>query len=87
MFVTIQRENIRTSKKELNKAVTMLKLPNVCSKDINHYVSLSLTNMKSSVHLHALYSHRTTLRTFTARRSRGLWTVTVSVFLGYYSVA
>jgi hypothetical protein len=29
--VTIQRENIRPSKKEINKAVTMLKLPNVCS--------------------------------------------------------
>jgi hypothetical protein len=31
MFVTIQRENIRPSKKEMNKAVTMLKLPDVCS--------------------------------------------------------
>jgi hypothetical protein len=29
-FVTIQRENIRPSKKEINKAVTMLKLPDVC---------------------------------------------------------
>jgi hypothetical protein len=29
MFVTIQRENIRPSKKEMNKAVTMLKLPDV----------------------------------------------------------
>jgi hypothetical protein len=25
MFITIQRENIRPSKKEMNKAVTMLK--------------------------------------------------------------
>jgi hypothetical protein len=35
MLVTIQRENIRPSKKEMNKAVTMLvikiKLPDVCS--------------------------------------------------------
>jgi hypothetical protein len=31
MFVTIQRENIRPSKKEMNKAVTMLKLLDVCS--------------------------------------------------------
>jgi hypothetical protein len=31
MFVTIQRENIRPSKKEINKTVTMLKLPDVCS--------------------------------------------------------
>jgi hypothetical protein len=30
-----------------------------------HYVSLSLTNRKSSVHLRALYSPRTALRTFT----------------------
>jgi hypothetical protein len=34
---------------------------------MNHYVSLSLTNRKSSVHLHALYSPRTALRTFTSR--------------------
>jgi hypothetical protein len=31
MFVIIQRENIRSSKKEMNKAVIMLKLPDVCS--------------------------------------------------------
>jgi len=31
MFVTIQRENIRPSKKETNKAVTMLNLSDVCS--------------------------------------------------------
>jgi hypothetical protein len=31
MFVTIQRENIRPSNKEMNKAVTMLKLPDVYS--------------------------------------------------------
>jgi hypothetical protein len=30
-FVTIQRENIRPSNKEMNKAVTMLKQPHVCS--------------------------------------------------------
>jgi hypothetical protein len=28
-FVTVQRENIRPSKKEMNKAVTMRKLPDV----------------------------------------------------------
>jgi hypothetical protein len=69
MFVTIQRENIRPSKKEMNKAVTMQsKLPGVCSWAMNQYVFLSLTNRKSSVHLHALYSLRTALRTFTHRR-------------------
>jgi hypothetical protein len=31
MFVTIQRENIRPSKKEVNKPVTMLKLSDVYS--------------------------------------------------------
>jgi hypothetical protein len=31
MFVAIQRENIRPSMKEMNKVVTMLKLPDVCS--------------------------------------------------------
>jgi hypothetical protein len=30
-LVTIQRESIRPSKTEMNKAVTMLKLPDVCS--------------------------------------------------------
>jgi hypothetical protein len=70
MFVTIQRENIRPSKKEMNKSVTMLKLPDVCSWAMNHYVSLSLTNRKSSVHLHALYSPRTALRAFTPRRDQ-----------------
>jgi hypothetical protein len=35
---------------------------------MNHYVSLSLANRKSSVHLHALYSPRTALRTFLPRR-------------------
>jgi hypothetical protein len=48
----------------------MLKLPDVCSYTMNHYVSLSLTNSKSSVHLHALYSPRTALRTFTPRRDQ-----------------
>jgi hypothetical protein len=37
---------------------------------MNHYVSLSPTNKKSSVHLHALYSPRTALRTFTPRRDQ-----------------
>jgi hypothetical protein len=31
VLVTIQRENIRPSKKEVNKSVTMLKLPDVFS--------------------------------------------------------
>jgi hypothetical protein len=31
LLVTIQRENIRPSKKEMIKAVTMLKLPDVYS--------------------------------------------------------
>jgi hypothetical protein len=39
-------------------------------KTMKHYVSLSLTNWKSSVHLHALYSPRTALRTFTPRRDQ-----------------
>jgi hypothetical protein len=65
MFFTIQRENIRPSNKEVNKAVIMLKLPDVYSQAINHYVYLSLTNTKSSVHLHALYCPA--LRTFTLR--------------------
>jgi hypothetical protein len=57
MLVILQRENIRPSKKEMYKAVTMLsKLPDVCSYAMNYYVSLSLTNRKSSFHLHALYS-------------------------------
>jgi hypothetical protein len=37
---------------------------------MNHYVSLSLTNGWSSVHLYALYSPRTALRTFTPRRDQ-----------------
>jgi hypothetical protein len=70
MFVTIQRKNIRPSNKEINKAVTVLKLPDVNSLAVNHYVSLSLTSRKCSVHLHALYSRRTALRTFTPRRDQ-----------------
>jgi hypothetical protein len=35
---------------------------------MNHYVTLALTNRKSCVHLHALYSPRTALRMFTPRR-------------------
>jgi hypothetical protein len=31
LFVTTKLENIRPSNMEMNKAVTMLKLPNVCS--------------------------------------------------------
>jgi hypothetical protein len=74
MFVTIQRENIRPSNKEINKAVRMLKLPDVCSWAINHYVSLSPTNRKSSVYLHALYSPAP------QELARYLWTVRISFF-------
>jgi hypothetical protein len=35
---------------------------------MNHYVTLALSNRKSPVHLHALYSPRTALRMFTPRR-------------------
>jgi hypothetical protein len=35
---------------------------------MNHYVTLALTNSKSCVYLHALYSPRTALRMFTPRR-------------------
>jgi uncharacterized membrane protein len=52
MFINIQRENIRPSKKEVNNAVTMLIMLDVCSYTVTHYVSLSLTNRKSFVHLH-----------------------------------
>jgi hypothetical protein len=31
-IVTVQRENMNPSKKEINKAVTMLKLSDVCSR-------------------------------------------------------
>jgi hypothetical protein len=61
---------------------------------MNHYVTLSLTNRKSSVHLQALYSPRTALRTFTPRRDQlVIWGqyVTLSTllclqFVGYYIV-
>jgi hypothetical protein len=74
MFVTIQRENSSPSKKEFNSDLRAYspksKLPDVCSLVMTHYVSLSLTNRKSSVHLHAMYSPRTALRTFTPRRDQ-----------------
>jgi hypothetical protein len=70
MFVTIQCENIRLSKKDMNEAVTMFsKAPDVCSLQ-NHDVYLSLTNRTSSVHLHDLYYPRTALRTFTPRNDQ-----------------
>jgi hypothetical protein len=47
-----------------------LNMLDVCSCAMNHYVSLSLTNRKSSDHLHALYFPRTVLRTFTPRRDQ-----------------
>jgi hypothetical protein len=48
----------------MKKVVAVLRLPDVFS----YHVCLTLTNRKSSVHLHALYSPRTALRTFTPRR-------------------
>jgi hypothetical protein len=45
----------------------MLKHPDVFSYAMNRYVSLSLINRKSSVHLYALNYPRTVLRTFTLR--------------------
>jgi hypothetical protein len=73
ILVITQRENIRPSKREMNKAITMqYELPDVCSYAMNNYVSLSLNSRKSSVHLHALYSPRITLRTFTPRRDHQL---------------
>jgi hypothetical protein len=51
-------------KEKINRAVTVLNLPYVCSWATNYYVFLSLTNRKSSVHLHALYSPRITPRTY-----------------------
>jgi hypothetical protein len=46
----------------------MFKLPDVCSLAMNHYVFLSLTSRKSSIHLHDLNSPSTALKTFTPRR-------------------
>jgi hypothetical protein len=64
----------------MNKAVTMLKLPDVCSYAVNHYVSLSLTSRKSSVHLHAVYSLYCTKDVYTPQGStRDLWTVGSSI--------
>jgi hypothetical protein len=37
---------------------------------MDQYVSLSLTSTKSCVHLHALYSLRTALKSFTPRRDQ-----------------
>jgi hypothetical protein len=52
------------------------KLPDVYSYAMNHYVCLSLTNRKSSIHLLAFYSPRTALRTYIPQVStRDLWTV------------
>jgi hypothetical protein len=57
----------------------MLKLPDVCNYDVHYYVSLSLTNRKSSVHLHALYSPpHCTKDVYTPQGpTRDLWTVWV----------
>jgi hypothetical protein len=39
IFVTMQRKNIRPSKKEINKSVKVRMLPDVCSYAMNHHVS------------------------------------------------
>jgi hypothetical protein len=70
IFVIIQRQNIRPQKKEMNKAVTILKQSDVSSYAMNDYVYLSLNNRKSSVHLHALYSPRIAIRTSAPRRDQ-----------------
>jgi hypothetical protein len=47
---------------------------------MNQYVSLLLTNRKSAVHLHALHSSRTALRTFALRRDQFVcetWSLTL----------
>jgi hypothetical protein len=57
--------NVKTfapQRKKWTSLLRCLKLPDVCC--------LSLTNRKSSVHLHALYSPLTALRTFTPRRDQ-----------------
>jgi hypothetical protein len=60
----------------MNKAVTMLKLSHVFSYAMNHYISLSLANRKSSVHLHALYPPHCTKDVYTPQGSpRDLRTV------------
>jgi hypothetical protein len=46
------------------------KLSDVCSYAMNRYVSLSLTNRKSSDHLHTLYFPCTVLWTFTPHRDQ-----------------
>jgi hypothetical protein len=42
MFITIQSEYIRPSKKEMNKAITIFKLPDNLSYAMNYYVPLTL---------------------------------------------
>jgi hypothetical protein len=57
---------------------------------MNLYISFSLTNRKSSVHLHALYPPSGTKDVYTQQRSaRDLWTVGVKtvVYLVCYSAA
>jgi hypothetical protein len=64
MFVTIQRENIHRSNKEINKAVTMLKLSDVCTTSPYRWLIASLPSTCM------LCSPRTAVRTFTSRRDQ-----------------
>jgi hypothetical protein len=61
MSVTIQREN--------KGCYSASKLSDVWSYAVNHHVSLSLTNRKFSVHLHALYSPHCTKDVYTPQAS------------------
>jgi hypothetical protein len=49
---------------------------------MNHYVTLTLTNRKSSVHLHALYSPHTALRMFKPRRDHLMVCLLYKVLVG-----
>jgi hypothetical protein len=62
MFVLSNVKTFALKEKNKQGCYNAFKLPDVCSKAMNH-VSLSLTSRKFSVHLHALYSPRTALRT------------------------
>jgi hypothetical protein len=69
MFVIIQRENICPSKKEMNKAGTMLKQPDVCSW-LSITTSLYRWPIGSFPSTCMLGTARTALRMFTPRRDK-----------------
>jgi hypothetical protein len=70
VFVTIQRENIRPSKKEMSKAAIML--PKCPIFAVKPWITTSPYRwpIASSVHLYYFYSPHTALRTFTSRRDQ-----------------